>query len=364
MKAIFAATFILFSFMSFMWVNSEDQRREKVFEVYSEDSVLMEIELVYDEQGYPEQYFSHINTPVCKDSLCDIVVIDLYWDLLGNFKEYQVPSSRPLTKFDHEEFTEEDYQKLHKILADKRSLLEEYQIEDLIDENTELVSKEVDAVTGATKKTVEKAVVGGAVYSTYVLWHIVNGEIPQKIINYTESLWDDSLLENFLHSDNYHYHYYALDHIPPDQYQIYMPAILRLIEKGSVFVAQYAIEKLPAAIFEDKGWQLALVQQYDQLSYRLRGKMIQRLQQVNMYGEGMDLLSQQLDALSESQLKEMMYLFIKNEASLHENTVDQIVELIYHDNPIYAEKGYQALKELSLKNKMIREAIKNYKNNR
>jgi hypothetical protein len=356
------AIFVMLLSMSFLFLPDSDLRQEKAFEVYSEDSILMEVELVYNAQDMPDYYFSHIKTPVCEDSLCHLVEIDLYWDLLGNFQKYEVPPHWPLTKFDHEEFSEEDYEKLQKILLDKHSLLEDQKVEDLIDENTKLVSAEVDAVTGATKKSVEKAVVSGAVYTVYTLWHIVNGEISKKITPHTESLWNEALLQNFLQSGHYPYLYYALDHIPVSQYADYMPDILPMLDEENVFVARYAIEKIPFAIFEDENWQISLVNRYPHLNYKSQDKLLQRLKSVPVTGESMNLLSQQLDQLSEHQLDEMLALFIQNKTALSENTVDQIVALVYHDNAMYAEKGYETLQKLQLKSKKTEKAINNYEN--
>ena len=156
-------------------------------------------------------------------------VIDMYWDLLGNFTSYTLPPDKPLTKFDHEEFTQEDYQKLNSILADQRSLLGKYKVEDLIDRHTQKVSEKVDAVTGATKKTVQNAVVGGAVYSSYTLWHLANGEISEKIEQHTRKLVADTLIRKMISSNNYHYQYFALDHIASSQYERYRPEILSLL---------------------------------------------------------------------------------------------------------------------------------------
>ncbi len=355
--------FVLSLSTSFLFFANTNLRQEKAFEVYSEDSILMEVELVYNAQDMPDYYFSHIKTPVCEDSLCHLVEINLYWDLLGNFHKYEVPPHWPLTKFDHEEFTKEDYEKLQGILSDKHSLLEDQKVEDLIDENTKLVSAEVDAVTGATKKSVEKAVVSGAVYTVYTLWHIVNGEISERIPLHTKGLWNEVLLQNFLHSTHYPYLYYALDRIPAGQYPDYMPDILALLDEGGVFVSQYAIDKIPITIFENEVWQGKLVGRFENLNYKSQDKMLQKLQEVKVSGKSMDLLSGQLDELSQSQLDEMLSLFKKNKTSLSEIAVDHIVALVNHENPIYAEKGYETLKALGLKKKKAKKAISSYEKN-
>ncbi len=87
------------------------------------DSIPLDVELVFDTAGLPDFYFCHVNTPVCNDGLCRAMVLDVYWDLLGNFTHFEVPEFPPLTKWDHLEFTPEDYRKLAEILKDRESIL-------------------------------------------------------------------------------------------------------------------------------------------------------------------------------------------------------------------------------------------------
>ena len=338
----------------------EEAPVERAFEVYTQDSIRIEVNLRYNDQQ-PEYYTCHVKTPVCKEGLCYLVTIDLYWDLLGNFMKYELPPDQPLTKFDHEEFTKADYDKLNRILADKHSLLGDYRMEDLVDESTERVSEEVDAVTGATRKSVQQAVVEGAVYSTYTLWYLANGEIAERIPNYTDSLFDEALLKTFLRSGNHHYPYYALDRLSGDQYATYMPEIMALLDTGSVFVARYALKKIPDKIYADAQWQLALVRQFEQADYATQDLLLQQLTSVALRPESLDVLSQQLDKLSEQQLQAMRLLLVNNQASLSEKTIDRVVQLANHTNPIYAQQGYQTLQQLSPSNQQAKAALKTYK---
>lgn len=340
----------------------EPVRREKAFDAYTQDSIRMEVELVYDEGDLPDYYFSHVRTPVCEDGLCDLLVIDLYWDLLGNFQKYETVSGRPLSKFDHEPFSEEDHEKLQKILTDSRSLLGENQLSDLIDENTKIVSEEVDAVTGATKKTVEKAVVSGAVYSTYVLWHIVHGEIAEKIPEHTQNLWNKDLLKHFLDSDNHHYQYYALDQLTAEQYEEYMPEILRMFDGERVFVTLYVLNHLPEQLLENEQWQLALTKRYPNLSYRIQNKILERLIQVELSGESMEMLADAMSSMNGSQLETVLGIFQKNKVSLTDKTILKLTALLNQDN-LYADKAYQALKAMQLKDKEVRQAMQDYEKN-
>nr|WKN37240.1 hypothetical protein K4G66_00770 [Tunicatimonas sp. TK19036] len=356
--------FLTFLTLTFLLGWLDKALEEKAFEVYypiaTGDSLRIDVQLRYNEQGFPEEYFCHVKTPVCKEGLCHLLVVDLYWDLLGNFNKYELPPTAPLTKFDHEEFSEEDYAKLDRILANKRSLLGENRVEDLVDGSSERVSQEVDAVTGATVKAVENTVVSGAVYSTYALWHLVNGEIAERIPDHTDGLFDQALLEHFLASDNYRYHYYTLDALTEKQYATYMPQIMSIIKNGSLFVARYALNKIPDTIYADPEWQLALVEQFPEADFTTQQLLLKRFQSLEMGSESLRVLSQQLDQLSEQQLQEALLLMINNQSALDDNTMNRIVQLVHHENPIYAEQAYEALQQLSVNNDQVKSALKHY----
>ena len=71
----------------------------KAFEVVFRDSIPMEVELDFDADSLPDFYHCHVNTPVCSDDSCRVLVLDVYCDLLGNLSGFEVPESRPLTKW-------------------------------------------------------------------------------------------------------------------------------------------------------------------------------------------------------------------------------------------------------------------------
>ncbi|MEX2565976.1 MAG: hypothetical protein WD431_08545, partial [Cyclobacteriaceae bacterium] len=125
-----------------------------VIESTVNDSIPIEIQLQYDAGHQPKHYYAHVRTPVCKEGLCYLLVIDLYWDLLGNFSDYKAPEGRPLTKFDHEPFTQQDHEKMNEILSNKDSFLRFYALDNLVDTTEQKPSNEVDGTTGATHKSI------------------------------------------------------------------------------------------------------------------------------------------------------------------------------------------------------------------
>ena len=96
------------------------QNQEPAFRFLTKDSVEVEVFGMFDAENTIEGYSARVFTPICEDSVCYAVELDFYWDVLGNFKEYGLVPGMPLTKQEHEPFTEEDYEKLAVILSDKQ----------------------------------------------------------------------------------------------------------------------------------------------------------------------------------------------------------------------------------------------------
>jgi len=340
-----------------------DLKKEKAFEHYLHDSIPMQVDLVYDQNNLPDHYYSYVRSPVCDDGLCKLVHIKLYWDLLGNFKDYETPDGLPLTKFDHLEFTREDYLKLTSILADQNSLLKDYEVDELIDPDTEVVSETVDAVTGATKETVKKAVVSGAVYSTYVIWHIVNGEVTAKMQEHTASTMNEPLLKKFMLSDNHHYHYYALDQLQQDDLTQLVDETGTMLSQANVFVARNIINRLSEEALITEAWQLKLVELYPDLEYQAQQLVLDRLKNVQLAASTLQNLAELLARQSARQVETILTLMVKNEENLTKQVLAAIAKLPYEMNPILAEAGYEAILKLNKKNKDIKKAIKYYEQN-
>lgn len=337
----------------------EESRKEEAFSVYLKDSLLHKVNLIYDEQNRPDLYHCFVESPVCDDGLCKLVVVHLYWDLLGNFHHFELPDGRPLTKFDHVEFTREDYLKLRDILKNKHSLLGIHKVEELIDESTQLVSDSVDATTGATRKTVKKAVVGGAVYSTYTLWHIVYGKIANKINSFTQKLVDQDLLQKFLLSDNHHYHHFTLDHFSAENLDLHRKGLINLIVNGNIFVAEKAVKKVSTSL-DDHLWQAELTRIYDDIIYQKQQFILEALQSEKLHKTALQQLTGYLPEQSEVKVKQILSLVEKNSKNVNDHTVQNIVQLFDSPNPAFAELGLSTLKKIEENNKLAGNSIKNY----
>ncbi len=333
----------------------------KAFGVMFRDTIPMEVELDFDADGLPDFYHCHVNTPVCNDGLCRSLILDVYWDLLGNFSRFEVPDSRPLTKWDHLEFIREDYLKLEEILGDKNSVLGTVRdVNALFDPSTKKISEKVDAVTGATRETLKNAVVPGAVYSSYTLWHVVNGEISSGIKKYSVSYRDPALIKKFLLSDNYHYHYEALDYLISMGYEGHLPELIEMLKKNDSFVTRMAVSHFPQEWLEQEHFLLQVTALLDQLDYRAQEIWLDRMQEVQVTAATLELVTGKLDRFSENQLHQLLELCDKNRSRLNNTSVTQLGSLLEHERVTVAQGTYQILEKLSDENNTAKKILRNY----
>ncbi|WP_345234932.1 hypothetical protein [Olivibacter ginsenosidimutans] len=286
--------------------------------------------LQYDSSGFPSVFFQDIFTPVCLDNVCKPVRIKLFWDLLGNYIQYEVPLDEPLTKLDHQEFTPADYEKLQQILANDESLLKQLKMEELMDSTTQRLSDSVDAVTGATKNTVKGEVIEGALYTCYTLWHLVHGQVVDEIHQVMQTKLDEQMLHRFLKSTNFHYVHFALDEVMDKQGMVqkgFLPDVLAVLESNHIFAARRVAQEINLRYFtagseQEKLWVIFTRSAYSQqvvllrrmtgltLDTRLVEEIANYLPKLNqaLFKQGVSLLAHQENLSPPIQEKLMAYL--------------------------------------------------------
>lgn len=316
--------------------SQESAKANQVFDAFTadiNDSIQVEVKLRYDEAGLPEHYFCHVDTPVCEEGLCKLMVIDVYWDVLGNFLKYEISPGEPLTKFDHLHFTEEDHAKLKSILADRASILRDYPVGDLVDQRIIKKSDVVDAVTAATRVGVRDAIVSGAVYSTYTLWHIVNGPIASRIEQYTKPMHSDALLMKMFRSQNLHYQYFALHHYPEKDSIRYVPEVINLVKNGIDYVPYFAIEKVPRSAWKNHSHQLSLIGHFRSADFELKNAMLDKVADIDLSSQALDLLTTALNDLTDKQRVKVLQVAVRNQKRLSKNAVRMIEAFCGHADP-------------------------------
>jgi len=334
----------------------------KQFTVTENDSTMYDVNLAVAKDGLPLYFFRNVFTPVCYTEVCKPVRIDLYWDLLGNYLGFQVPSHEPLTKTDHKEFETKDYEQLHQILLNTQSILQDFNIYELVDTRTYNLSDSVDAITGATPKTIKNEVIGGAVYTCFTLWHIANGPVKQALKDITDSQWNNALLRAFLSSTNHHYQYRAIDDVVNNREASsdFLPQVLDIVTGRNIFTARYALDKLPTELFNSSDTlQLWLWSVYKQSNYTMQSAVLEKLKEMKLSGELALSLARELRNANEAQFIQMVAL-LTNCQTLSENA---IVELAGHLDNLEPQRSaliYQALLNRNISDASVKKKIKRF----
>jgi hypothetical protein len=210
-----------------------------------EFSVSNTIKICCNKNHIPFGYEAEINMPVCDDTLCANVVLKFYWDLAGIYKRFDTIPGNPLTKFDHKKFTSSDYLKLDQILKNRNSTLRILKKEDLVDKSVHIKATTVDAVTSATPQTIKKAVVEGAVYSSFTLWHFVNGTIRDSMAAFTNGIYSEQIARQLLLSENYETQLFALRKWSGADYELHSDLLFQVIKQSVPLIRAYSISKTP-----------------------------------------------------------------------------------------------------------------------
>jgi hypothetical protein len=130
----------------------------------------------------------------CSESECEIMKIRIYWDIFGNYYKFELCENNRLTKINHKEFSDKEYQKLHNILLDTITDFRYLNLQDLTVKQAENSFYGTDAVSGATIKNRDFECIDGAVKTSYQLWHIANGNTKNKILKYNKYINTDTLI--------------------------------------------------------------------------------------------------------------------------------------------------------------------------
>ncbi len=296
-----------------------DDCKEAFEFIYGEFEVNNQVEICFDSAGIPERYKSSVNMPVCDDTLCANVVLKIYWDLAGNYQSFDTLTGFPLTKFDHKKFSSDDYTKLDQILKNRNSMLRILKMTDLLDKSVKVQSKKVDAVTGATPVTIRKSIVEGAVYSSYTLWHFVNGSIKNQISNFTLDNYSEEVSRRMLLSDNYETQLFALKYFSEVDYEIQSELIFQVITQSVPLVKANTIIKMPLP-FEESFKNYKLLSLFPELDNYSKSIFINRvLTERNVAEEFLPLILNHPDAFSKKQLDQINSAFTKFEISKKKN---------------------------------------------
>ena len=146
----------------------------------------------------------------------------------GDYLGYSLKDNGFFTKLEHIPFEEEDYLRLHYLLDDPQSLLNNYKLTELVSYDKDTIK--VDGITSATIAAVENYIIKGAAYTTYTLWQTVYGPTYDSIRNITLEYLSNPFLESLMYSPNIEDNYYALNILNRFEPQVTIGLIPKLEE--------------------------------------------------------------------------------------------------------------------------------------
>jgi len=246
---------LLFVMLQFLFVNSYAQGPFKDFErmegtryvhpvIDRSDSLsAREIVELRDSEGIPVWFGRDIFKNVCLTGECRMVRLRIYWNGAANYLGIKINENEPLTKTDHSVFSQEDYQKLDRILADSLSMLKRLVMKDLTVERKNESKYRVDGITGATQPTIFESVVRNAVYTTYTLWHTVYGPTRDLIRSILDEPANKEYLQRLFARQNPLYLIWTIDYIArhPQYHSIFYPEIIKCIKSNDYELFQKSV---------------------------------------------------------------------------------------------------------------------------
>ncbi|MFC1765019.1 hypothetical protein ACFL6U_23480 [Planctomycetota bacterium] len=339
-----------------------------------------------DDKNITQCFGREIFTGVCNDGSCKPVRLRLYWDAIGDFLKYELPEGEGLEKNESDVFTKKDYKKLTEVLQNPVSVLNNYKIDELgliskadVLQNPDptlnthyfdevvLKSEEndtVDGVTGATVVAIKDAVVEGAVYTTYTLWHIVYGQTRTKIKELVEQKQDTSFMLHMLNSSKSSYQLWAIDQIKTKrllQNQHFYPVIIAMLNGKDETVANWALDLFEKDDLADSKIQCDLYRVFDRSSISMKFNTLNKLRQAETPNQ--EIVIKLLEDFIEDNLGPGIFTYIMdltaNIKEANELLLSKLISLLSHPNFFVSRRVYMYLDTLentavSLQNELLK----------
>jgi len=304
------------------WEKETHLKSEQI-QIDSDSLDLQNIDFLTDARDHPFLYSVKISTPVCADGECRLMDIRFYWDLLGNYAGFDKIENLPLTKYEHEEFSDADYLKLHQLLQDKNSILGERSIDELVEEPAESSLPEgVDALSGATIAEVKGSTIEGALYSSHVAWRLANGDIREKLKEHTVSMLNEELLHDLLYSDNGDYQFFALKNFDDNMYRKEYNRVSEIFRSSIPLTRKYIIKNLPDFFWDEEELQYKLWEYFPEVDLGTRSLLLDHLECATQ--SAIEIISERLEVLTQNQLKIYLEFLKQNKKMVDPEVVENL----------------------------------------
>lgn len=322
-------------------------------------------DLVYSrisKDNIPLYYYKKVQGEVCFDDECRLLDIIVYWNITGRYLGFELPKGEFLSKHDHEPFTESEYQRLHTLLADSSIPLDAVSFEKLVEPKS--TTEGVDAVSGATSKSLSEMVVKGAAYTTYKMWNIVNGPTMDIVSGLTEKQLTPTLIHRILQSPDNNDRLWALNRInsTTELTLDLESSLLEIIASNDFYLAYSAIQSLDAMHLKSTELQQRLFLIYPKANHSIQKELIKKLLEAPILSSEVVTVSRDLlTSLNGQQLDDILKLYSKQGVNDLE-TYKEVSKILDNKNKYISKKAYDFLINIQSDDEFIMERLKAYKN--
>ncbi|MEZ4905886.1 MAG: hypothetical protein R2822_31030 [Spirosomataceae bacterium] len=331
------AFLILLGCFSFLWI--PPKKEGFAFEIELKNGGSFEVFEVKNEMGGLEKYTANIQAPVCEEGVCYPISLIFNWNLIGEFMNYEMIDGEPLTKLDHVPFLPKDYEKLQLILTDKDLSFVKIPAEELV---VKTPKDSVDGYSGATKETIKKEIIEGALYTCYTLWHIAHGAVVDSIEQHTLKKLDKVLIEQVAKLRKQSANYFLINHLTDKQFEENTGVVLTLIKEGKGYFSKNAIEKMPSSVFQKN--QAFIIAHYPHFDYYTQLALLNKLNSVVLNEPLESLLIENLSSRNSALNQKITTLILK---TTHQLILEKLVDQLIQKKIALTTTAYQQLESLS-----------------
>ena len=321
-----------------------------------------EIIELQDTNGISSWFARKFNKTVCYTGVCQMMLVWIFWDGVGNYLGFHFDTGEFLTKIDHTQFTDQDYKTLHLLLKDTASIIKNMEHTELVTVSAEKDEYLVDGYTGATLPLLKEVVVKDAVFTCYELWHTVYGITQQKIDSIVKQKIDGNYLNQLLKNTNPDYIkwailYVAENNVLQDDFNM---VILNKINSNKKEISKIAFEYFHSDRLRSLQLQNALIGEFPNWDENKRTDLLWWLYEINETENIDDTIIIQLLKLFKNEIisigsLHLIYQLINEDQITTNNEISTLLFDISLSNNLYisnlTKKILHQFKELNLERK-------------
>ncbi|RTE55243.1 hypothetical protein EHW67_01370 [Arenibacter aquaticus] len=364
---------ITLAFVVLSFVNMEKikyfQPRTILMEPYStlEYSVAVEDSIsdtailykVSSKEGFPIYFYRELFTPVCFDNKCRPLTIRLYWNVTGRYLGFELPEGEFLSKTDHDPFTTEEYEKLNGILANESTPLASIDYNQLtVDANSHGLD-DIDGIASATPQNLAPYVINGAAYTTYKLWHEINGPMKRKVQDLTIDDLSPALVLKILKSPVLVDKIWALERI--DGYVEFTTElkeqVFELMKDDNYIIVEKALNAINVNELDSDNVQQRLMETLVHENYNIQIRVIEKIADCDALKTSVTMgLVENLGDLNGQVLKKA--LLVLGKQKLTSDIYFKIAELLRSENRFISNSVKMFLQNENIKEPQILTLLK------